>query len=108
MERGAEAVLAYLKQMERGKSRNWRTKLMLVGIGGAGKTTLLRALIEDSDIGVPTTVDDITLGIDIETWRAKSKETGKEVTFSVWDFAGQTVFYNTHQVCAYFVLFEYM
>ena len=36
-------------------------------------------------------------GIDISSWTLKSKQTDA-VTFSVWDFAGQTVYYNTHQV----------
>ena len=35
-------------------------------------------------------------GIDISTWTLEEKDNA--VTFSVWDFAGQTVYYNTHQV----------
>lgn len=38
----------------------------------------------------------ITDGIDISTWKIQhAKET--PVVFSVWDFAGQTLYYNTHQ-----------
>ena len=86
--------------MARGKSQNWRTKLMLVGIGGAGKTTLLRALRSNTHVAKATTEEQITHGIDIETWTARDdkKHPGVEVVFSAWDFAGQTVFYNTHQV----------
>ena len=40
--------------------------------------------------------EDITDGIDISTWSLGSG--ADAVTFSVWDFAGQTVYYNTHQV----------
>ena len=36
--RGADAVKAYLKRLAGGETENWRTKLMLVGLGGAGKT----------------------------------------------------------------------
>ena len=39
----------------------------------------------------------LTDGIDIKTWTVKS-ENGLDITFSAWDFAGQTVYYNTHQV----------
>jgi len=38
----------------------------------------------------------ITDGIDITTWNVEHD--GESVSFSVWDFAGQTVYYNTHQV----------
>lgn len=43
----------------------------------------------------------VTDGIDILTWKVCYDQSGgKEntVTYSVWDFAGQTVYYNTHQV----------
>lgn len=39
----------------------------------------------------------LTDGIDIKTWTVKSED-GLDITFSAWDFAGQTVYYNTHQV----------
>ena len=38
----------------------------------------------------------ITDGIDITNW--KVGQNNEQVTFSVWDFAGQSVYYNTHQV----------
>jgi GTPase SAR1 family protein len=40
----------------------------------------------------------ITDGIDITTWIANNHAGTEKITFSVWDFAGQTVYYNTHQV----------
>ena len=36
------------------------------------------------------------IGIDISTWTVSSGD--ENITYSVWDFAGQTVYYNTHQV----------
>ncbi|ELU06933.1 hypothetical protein CAPTEDRAFT_226169 [Capitella teleta] len=39
--------------------------------------------------------ENITDGIDICDWTCKYKEDA--VTFSIWDFAGQVVYYNTHQ-----------
>jgi len=41
----------------------------------------------------------ITDGIDITTWVVKHNN--DSISFSVWDFAGQTVYYNTHQVILY-------
>ena len=38
-----------------------------------------------------------TDGIDIVPWTVTSSD-GRDVTYSTWDFAGQAVYYNTHQV----------
>ena len=38
----------------------------------------------------------ITDGIDIVDWRVPLQ--GGDLTYSIWDFAGQSVYYNTHQV----------
>ena len=40
----------------------------------------------------------ITDGIDISKWEVPIAGEQIPLTFSVWDFAGQTVYYNTHQV----------
>ena len=42
------------------------------------------------------TAEAITDGIDISTWTVRQSNT--TLQYSVWDFAGQTVYYNTHQV----------
>ena len=48
----------------------------------------------------------ITDGIDISTWTIKKGQ--EAVTYSVWDFAGQTIYYNTHQVNkGYFIYYYY-
>ena len=41
-----------------------------------------------------TTSEEVTDGIDIKDWSVKAECT---ITYSIWDFAGQTVYYNTHQ-----------
>ena len=46
----------------------------------------------------------IVSGIDITTWTVSRK--GERVTFSIWDFAGQTVYYNTHQVRFFCPLYQ--
>ena len=35
--------------------------------------------------------------MNIVPWTVASED-GTEVTYSTWDFAGQAVYYNTHQV----------
>ena len=58
--------------------------------------SLLKALMSDSGHTDVLTAKDTTDGIDINTWTVPYG--GKEITYSAWDFAGQTVYYNTHQV----------
>ncbi|XP_062577173.1 uncharacterized protein LOC134239045 [Saccostrea cucullata] len=94
--RGFESVKAYLKRLHGGFTECRRTKLMFVGLGEAGKTSLLQALMSSSKKTVGTQNAQLTDGIDIKTWTVKS-ESGLDITFSAWDFAGQTVYYNTHQ-----------
>ncbi|KAL8604081.1 hypothetical protein ACOMHN_024906 [Nucella lapillus] len=94
--RGVESVKAYLKRLAGGFTECRRTKLMFVGLGGAGKTSLLRALMSGGKKTEGTKGEDITDGIIIQPWTVKDDQ-GVEVTYSTWDFAGQTLYYNTHQ-----------
>jgi len=60
--------------------------------------SLAKALISSNYRTAGTTsAESITDGIDIAEWtvRTASNET---IQYSVWDFAGQAVYYNTHQV----------
>lgn len=41
-------------------------------------------------------------GIDICHWTVPTNE--GEITYNVWDFAGQTVYYNTHQVTIHIII----
>ena len=59
--------------------------------------SLLRALMSAGKKTEGTKGEDITDGIIIQPWAVKS-DSGVEVTYSTWDFAGQTLYYNTHQV----------
>ncbi|KAH9492683.1 hypothetical protein Btru_024553 [Bulinus truncatus] len=94
--RGFASIKAYLKRLAGGFTECRRTKLMLVGLGGAGKTSLLRALMSSNKKTAGTRGEDITNGIDIMPWSVKTSN-NIEVTFNTWDFAGQTLYYNTHQ-----------
>ena len=53
----------------------------------------MRAVMSKDSKAPPREGEGITDGIDITTWNPRDK-----LTYSVWDFAGQTVYYNTHQV----------
>ncbi|KAL4233400.1 hypothetical protein ACF0H5_008081 [Mactra antiquata] len=101
--RGHLAVMGYLKRLRLGAVPCRRTKLMMVGLGGAGKTSLVQSLMNQRYRAYMDHDEPITDGIDITTWEVNVKDDDGEkggdgkLTFSVWDFAGQTVYYNTHQ-----------
>ena len=59
--------------------------------------SLMQALMSDTDKTKGTTDDQVTDGIDIKMWTCANEE-GRPITYSTWDFAGQDIYYNTHQV----------
>ncbi|KAL3867198.1 hypothetical protein ACJMK2_044420, partial [Sinanodonta woodiana] len=94
-DKGFASTYAYLQRLLSGSTSCKRTKLMLVGLGGAGKTSLVRSLLSKDGKAQLTLGEEITDGIDISTWTVNKD--GDQLTFNVWDFAGQTIYYNTHQ-----------
>ena len=49
----------------------------------------------------------VTDGIDIKTWLIRPPKQDFDITYSIWDFAGQTVYYNTHQVASWHIEFHF-
>ncbi len=90
---GTRALLAYLGAQLEASSRQWVSKMLVVGQGGVGKTSLLRALR-----GETFTEQDTTHGIEIGTLELKHP-TEPDVTMQLntWDFAGQEIAHATHQ-----------
>ena len=93
VKRGFASIISYLKRLSKGEVLCKRTKLMLVGLGEAGKTSLLNALINKRQSKERPKITD---GIDIRDW-VVDLEDQSQLTYSMWDFAGQSVYYNTHQ-----------
>ncbi|CAD5114014.1 DgyrCDS3176 [Dimorphilus gyrociliatus] len=87
--KGLEFIQGYMRKLLEGSNRCRKTKLILVGLGGAGKTSLVNRMMNDTKEG--STDTNVTDGIIIKKWLLQSVE------YSVWDFAGQTIYYNTHQ-----------
>lgn len=85
---GMEEIMNYMKRLLESSVECKRTKLMVVGLGGAGKTSLINRFLK---IDEKNDKPKITDGILIKNWSINSIE------YSIWDFAGQTVYYNTHQ-----------
>ena len=87
-ERGSDAVLLYLQSLAGGSVPISRTKLLFVGLGNAGKSCLISSLTADGDFDPNSKSTD---GITISKWASQGIE------FSVWDFAGQSVYATTHE-----------
>jgi len=90
---GTASLLGYLRTLKGTDTALNRCKLLFVGRAGAGKTTLLRRLQGDTFVSKP----DPTAGIDMSEWTF-TPEGEKKITFTAWDFAGQRVYYSTHQL----------
>ncbi|CAD5126558.1 DgyrCDS14654 [Dimorphilus gyrociliatus] len=93
VKKGLNDTMGYMKRLSQGSTQCRRSKLMLVGLGGAGKTSLIKKMMtmkneDENQDSIKTIVTD---GITIKNWSVQSVE------YSIWDFAGQTVYYNTHQ-----------
>lgn len=113
----SESLISYLQKSLQGTKKVYRMKIMVVGNGNVGKTTLLRRLRVMTDRSSRTKVSRfsgfkknsswmasnesvplLTDGIDITDWDVDtdSKEVDR-ITLNAWDFAGQEVYYTTHQ-----------
>ena len=89
-------------------------KIIFVGMAMSGKTSIIKRLIEGREATIPQK-DERTVGVDIYNWDPKSRSNSQlstsislnssstqlmsppqgdvDVTFSMWDFAGQHVYH---------------
>lgn len=75
------------------KRRNF--KVVVLGNSAAGKSSLIRTLI--SGCSETSVQEDRTFGVDIHTCQLRDSN-DKVETLAMWDFAGQHVYYRTHQI----------
>lgn len=115
LSQGMSAVLAYLHALHAHPVPNHRAKLLVVGDANVGKSTLIRQLgaewgVDEPLPAPPPGANLSTDGVDIARFhfplrtvdedrkRKKKPVVLGEVSLSVWDFAGQDVYYATHQL----------
>ena len=102
-------VLHYFLQLNlTEKIRCYRAKVLVLGQEGVGKTTIVSSIKEKSAIKRTTAYfrtklhnmilqRNITDGIEISEAILEDKKSNREIFCSLWDFAGQTTYYPTHQ-----------
>ena len=111
-------LFAYLRSIqEGGQAPHHRAKVMFVGDGEVGKTSLLNCFLElqqtsgpakrkrtqsqlspgharAQDLNRPPKITD---GIDISEVHWVDKSLDQEIVWDCWDYAGQDIYYTTHQ-----------
>eukprot|EP01114_Cavostelium_apophysatum_P022155 TRINITY_DN7922_c0_g2_i4.p1 TRINITY_DN7922_c0_g2~~TRINITY_DN7922_c0_g2_i4.p1 ORF type:complete len:1489 (-),score=439.35 TRINITY_DN7922_c0_g2_i4:127-4593(-) len=104
--KGRKEILLFLKDLAEGNEPLYRVKLLVVGQENVGKTTLIRKLnskkkVDAKKRAVNASVSTIsTDGIDIDEWQMHvdfADNKNQPVNFSIWDFAGQELYYASHQ-----------
>eukprot|EP01119_Soliformovum_irregulare_P016349 TRINITY_DN4710_c0_g2_i3.p1 TRINITY_DN4710_c0_g2~~TRINITY_DN4710_c0_g2_i3.p1 ORF type:complete len:1173 (+),score=432.27 TRINITY_DN4710_c0_g2_i3:488-3520(+) len=95
----AASLLGYLADLMKGSQKIFRMRLMVVGEENVGKTTLVTCLkkIKAKAEGL----NQSTNGIAIDNWNLNlafgNDKTKKDIQLTVWDFAGQEIYYVSHQ-----------
>ena len=96
VKQGTKAILAYLRELEKGEKERYEAKLLILGDGSEGKTCVSRALR-----GLPFKKNIRTEGVEVVQWKLENiKFTGdkeKEITLNIWDFEGQEINHQSHQ-----------
>jgi len=92
IERGFDAVAAYLRSLE-DAIPHYEARVLLLGEGNVGKTSLVASLKDAAFVeGRPT-----THGIEISPLPLRHPHLDVNITVRAWDFGGQEVYRVTHQ-----------
>ncbi len=94
VKQGTRAIRIFLNLKERQSSRQWQSRLIVVGEGGVGKTSLIKALKNENFNREEKT----TLGIDVSNIQLPHPfHKDVVMTLKTWDFASQVIYDATHQ-----------
>ncbi|CAN0082454.1 unnamed protein product [Ectocarpus sp. 12 AP-2014] len=104
MEKGMAAAAVFLRDLDDyGRAWSNRLKVVLVGLGEAGKTSIAIRLEDRLGSSCPKP-EERTVGVEIRDLKLGPGPTNEgsgpnvELDVSLWDFAGQRAYYDTHQM----------
>eukprot|EP00808_Paulinella_micropora_P002037 g56444.t1 len=95
LQQGNEGILKYLRSVQSsGTRRSYQGKLVFLGDMGVGKTSLMHTLQGKPHQGTST------VGVDIQEWTVTHPDPAvkEPLTLSIWDFAGQEMYYSAYQL----------
>lgn len=97
---GLDAVHKYFDDLKYGGAISNSLKLVLVGLPGAGKTSIAIRLCGLDHSKNPPRWQEPTVGVEIRNFSLPARQTQYEedLAVSIWDFAGQSEYYVSHQV----------
>ncbi|CAM9702113.1 unnamed protein product [Ectocarpus sp. 12 AP-2014] len=104
MEKGMAHAAVFLRDLDDyGRAWSNRLKVVLVGLGEAGKTSIATRLEDRLGSSCPKP-EERTVGVEIRDIKLGPGPTNEgsgpnvELDVSLWDFAGQRSYYDTHQM----------
>ncbi|CAN0083327.1 unnamed protein product [Ectocarpus sp. 12 AP-2014] len=104
MEKGMAYAAVFLRDLDDyGRAWSNRLKVVLVGLGDAGKTSIAIRLEDRLGSSCPKP-EERTVGVEIRNIKLGPGPTSEgsgpnvELDVSLWDFAGQRAYYDTHQM----------
>jgi ankyrin repeat protein len=90
---GGRATAEFVREVQRDGHISEYMTLFLIGDGESGKTSTMKALKSADNASERIQEDKRTVGIDISEWAPE----GLEVSFRIFDLAGQAVYGKAHQ-----------
>eukprot|EP00727_Mastigamoeba_balamuthi_P002474 m51a1_g12223 putative leucine-rich repeat-containing protein (2167) ;mRNA; f:41731-50444 len=89
--------IVHMRAAMASRERVYRSKLFLVGKENVGKTVFLNCLVKRYKKHSSNLQSISTDGVDITTWEYDDANQHR-ISVDIWDFAGQMIHMNTHQI----------
>jgi len=90
--RGTDAMLQFLRDLDKGEAPSYLIKVVLLGDQRAGKSSLVDSLVQGKHAPMRP-FNDRTVGIEVRRWRLGQQS---PVVANIYDAAGQRVYRATH------------
>jgi len=93
-ENGRQSIMEFFRARRAGSTRQWISKMLVVGEGGVGKTSTIKALLGERF----NRTEEMTHGLRIRPYIPYHPDRpSKPMLLKTWDFGGQQIYHATHQ-----------